>query len=354
MREIITGLTPQQQALISIYREKWLNAICLTRPIDRAEATAAIQLVYQALDLPQPKILFFDSPLGIVKEILENSYPNNRSFERAYNKFSRQIVNHLDLGIYDQVEEEVYYYIYEREINRLAFKMYGWETWRVPDLWRKIWEGICEVLIDHQDKLYSTFRFLENCIDTIMIRDYKLCKIDFFISALNCHYDREKWHALTSLVRSCGFVLLGEQVCFVSDRPRKLSLDGSCHLHAEGEPAIKFADGFRAYLYHGIRLPKKYGKVCPKEWRSQWLLSEEDDELRRILIQEIGYEKICKELQTIQLDCWGECTLLKIDSDIDVIPVHLLGISDPTTKKIRFCRVPPDLQTAKQAVEWIN
>jgi hypothetical protein len=46
-------------------------------------------------------------------------------------------------------------------------------------------------------------------------------------------------------------------------------------------------------------------------------LTESNAGLRRVLIQGIGYARICQELQAIELDNWQEYTLLKIDADID-------------------------------------
>jgi len=54
------------------------------------------------------------------------------------------------------------------------------------------------------------------------------------------------------------------------------------------------------------RLPACTGKakLHLNQWQSQWLLEENNAELRRVLIQGIGYEKICKELQGQELDFW--------------------------------------------------
>jgi hypothetical protein len=108
------------------------------------------------------------------------------------------------------------------------------------------------------------------------------------------------------------------------------------------------------YFYHGVTLPEKYGKVYSKNWRSHWLLEEENAELKRVLIQEIGYEKICQELEAEIIDSWQEYTLLKIEKNIDLEPIYLLKMTCPSTKHIHALRVPPDLHTAREAIRWIN
>ncbi|OUL20862.1 hypothetical protein BV378_28635 [Nostoc sp. RF31YmG] len=146
-----------------------------------------------------------------------------------------------------------------------------------------------------------------------------------------------------------------EKVCIVCDRPRKISLDTENRLHAEGEPVIVFSDGWHTgYYYHGVKLPEKYGKLHPHEWQAQWLLEEDNAELRRVLIQAIGYDRICEQLQAQVIDSWQEYTLLRIDADVDVEPIHLLKMTCPSTAKIHTLRVPPQINSARVAVRWVN
>jgi hypothetical protein len=70
----------------------------------------------------------------------------------------------------------------------------------------------------------------------------------------------------------------------------------------EKEPKIIFC--YSIYSYHGVTLPEKYGKLHPHQWRSQWILEEKNAEIKRVLIQGIGYDRICQELAAIELDSW--------------------------------------------------
>ena len=117
---------------------------------------------------------------------------------------------------------------------------------------------------------------------------------------------------------------------------------------------MQFADGWSVYAYHGVRLPEKYGKVHPNQWQARWLLEEENAELRRVLIQGIGYARICQELQAIELDTWQQYTLIRIDSDVDDEPIYLIKMTCPSTGYIHALRVPPDIQSACEAITWVN
>jgi hypothetical protein len=73
-----------------------------------------------------------------------------------------------------------------------------------------------------------------------------------------------------------------------------------------------------------------------------------------LLIQQIGYERISEELQTVELDSWGEYTLLKIDAEVDDEPIHLLKMTCPSTNHLHVLRVPPNLTSAREAIRWAN
>ena len=92
------------------------------------------------------------------------------------------------------------------------------------------------------------------------------------------------------------------KVCVVCEKPIALSVDSNYRLHAEGKPAVQFADSFSIYAYHGVILPESYGNLHPHQWQSQWVLKEQNAEIRRALIQGIGYDRIIQELEVTELD----------------------------------------------------
>ena len=114
----------------------------------------------------------------------------------------------------------------------------------------------------------------------------------------------------------------------------------------------------------GVELPRRYWLSSFSEWKPEWLLDEENVEIRRILIQEVGYEKICQELNANKIDDWREYTLLRIDdveqvydedTDEEVLePMVLLKMTCPSTGHIHILRVPPAMTSAEAAITWVN
>ncbi len=103
----------------------------------------------------------------------------------------------------------------------------------------------------------------------------------------------------------------------------------------------------------GVNLPRRYW-THSEEWKAEWLITEKNAEIRRMLLQRLGYDRIIEELGAIEIDRYREYTLLKIDADVDVEPIHLLKMTCPSTAHIHVLRVPPDLDSAREAICWIN
>ncbi|MGK7871899.1 MAG: DUF6745 domain-containing protein [Xenococcaceae cyanobacterium] len=181
--------------------------------------------------------------------------------------------------------------------------------------------------------------------------------MDFYNSVLNCARNQKEWKVFRSLASNCGWIFPYEKTCIVCDRPLRFRFDNEQRLHAEGEAAIQFADGYSLHSYHGVLLPRKYGQLSPERWKAQWVLQEKNAELKRVLIQGIGYDKIASELQAAELDSWREYTLLRFDKiidDIDGQPIYLLKMTCPSTGFIHALRVPPETKFAREAIRWIN
>jgi leucine-rich repeat protein SHOC2 len=109
--------------------------------------------------------------------------------------------------------------------------------------------------------------------------------------------------------------------------------------------------------------PQRYWTKM-SEWKAEWLLDEVNVEIKQLLIEHIGYEKICRELNASKLDDWREYGLLKIDDfekiyddydyEIDREPMLLIKMTCPSTNHIHILRVPPDITSAEAAITWVN
>ena len=355
-RGIVTQLTPDQKALIPLYRQKWQRIALSTEPNDCKLATETIKAIYTEINLPEPDVIFFDNLNFQAIDATNGSLNPGEilaQIDKKLNELWQPLTQQLAIPVLNRLESEL---ILNPNDELRHQDWFGQES-----LWCEIWR---EWLHQISSELGNE-RF--NSVSSTVLRQleqfnifsfwYELAEFgsyyDFCISVLNCEYDRHKWELYQALVKYCGWIFPFSEFCLVGDRPSKLSVDASLRLHAEGEPAITFSNGFSVYAYHGVRLPEKYEKH-PHQWQAKWLLAEKSAEIRRVLIQGIGYDKICQEFPVTELDVWQEYTLLRIDLLEEIEPIHLLKTNCSSIGLINFLRVPPNIKTAREAISWEN
>ena len=315
---------------LTTLQSRWTAIPNSTERVDRNRAAAAIESAYAAIGKTCPKIIFCSSPHSAITQLENLKYPTNQS--EFFSLFSQQITSPY------------------RPFNLTINWQIRWELQLANELDR-------DFPVASEDWNYATSLFTEcHMLDKIWMADFCVSVIKIVLNS----EAQKAFECLKQLLVECGWIFALDDVCYACDRPLKLSLDSEDRLHAEGESAIEFADGYKLYSYHGVTLPEKYGQLHPHQWEARWILEEENAELRRVLIQGIGYARICQELQAIELDTWQEYTLLRIDSDIDGFapeekePIYLLKMTCPSTGFIHALRVPPDMQSAREAIRWVN
>ena len=342
------AITPEQTALIPVYREKWRQIGLSIAPIDRSQATAAISSAYNIIDFPEPEIIFCDSPY-IALQAVEPLRIRDSGLETGgeiRNKIHNELYDILRSQLGRKLENEIYSQLYNPLYAQLINQLHV----HIKD---EVYVKLAAKLGGRFQKFWIDQTYYNNNI----VSQLSACHgswVDFCIDVLNLEYDRPLYSAFKSLTENCGWIYPFEKICFVCDRPRQLHFDGEYLLHAEGRSAVEFADKFSVYCYHGVLLPTAIGQVPPQSWEASWLLTQKNAEVRRVLIQAIGYPRICQELQAIELDSWQEYTLLQIDNDVDIEPIYLLKMTCPSTGHIHALRVPPQVLTAKEAIGWIN
>ncbi len=313
----------------------WRATVNSTERVDRTRATAAIEFAYAILGKTCPEIIFCASPNSAIAQLKSLEFLTNKT--DLFVCFYRQITSACRL-----------FYCMK---NCVSLSGIRWEGQLEQELRRDISD-----YLNYSTSIFTWNSVMNSLLKTIYIADFCVSVIEIFINP-----DAQKaFECLKQLLVECGWIFAFEDVCGVCDRPSKLSLDSEDRLHAEGESAIEFADGYKLYSYHGVTLPEKYGQIHSNQWEARWILEEKNAEVRRALIQGIGYDRICQQLQAVELDSWQEYTLLSIDFDDDFDdegnskPIYLLKMTCPSTGHIHALRVPPEVESAKEAIRWVN
>lgn len=394
---------------------KWIKV--LSTPINPVAATAIISDLYRCIGYPLPKIVFVDSPWATstaAKLFLHQSSSVLNSvrddllnlFKQVYAQLLRQLFKQFDnlsvdcLKFAGQLSDLAATNIYFHEeaedywgYDATADPWYGYRRTELDEL--TILAGGVDADLNN-DQIATLLHNLNHRLIqqlNVQINELPLEAETYFLplskpiwcsevtdaavfdkaASIGVQFESE---LLTLFLRSAlhlGFINPFKEICFVSDRPRFIrDARNRNNLHAEGGPAVVFPDSFgTSYFYHGTELPQYIGMVHPSQWQPQWILQEQNAEVRRWLIQEIGYARMCQELQAEELDLWREYTLLKLAvyDDYSQTPelhpwqrreevkgeaTYLLKMTCPSTGCIYAIRVPPNIHSAREAATWIN
>ncbi len=107
--------------------------------------------------------------------------------------------------------------------------------------------------------------------------------------------------------------------------------------------------------WEGVHIPERLA-FYPETISGQAVLLEENLELRRIMLERVGYERLMLEVGGLILDrdvdAGGERKLIRIplDDDEDIVMVSVIC---PSTAHQYVLRVPPFMRSCRQAIAWV-
>ena len=316
MPQPLRRLTLEQEALLFGSRDRWKQT-CLqaTSPTDRqkleqsrAKAREAVKMAYALSGLSDPDILFCPSPLHGFDTVLDLLQHTTGSMENSHLGLpvgellqSTILLDQLE-SVGQQLEEEAIRSLSAtpqgplgrlvgsqlgseysaRHFVGLTLAIGGGQTLEQEFPWAK---PLTHMLLQFGDSPKSFFELpieihafdsngqptddlgdlwgvvlgteqglsLFNCLTPELWSSY--CGyLEFFYSVMQLECPEKLWYVLKSLVKRCGWFLPFKNVAIVCDRPTHLLLDSDNRIHANGEPAIQYTDGFRIYANHGVRI----------------------------------------------------------------------------------------------------
>ena len=226
LTELKLSITPEHKTLIEAGRHKWETLAKPTQLIDSKKAAAAVKAAYNALGFGVPEIIFCNSPTEALSQFKLKTYKD----EIWGDGLEQQVINALRPLI-------------------LSIKLRR-QFSKGPIVWE---EQVCRKM-----KRDLSYWHLSRATVTRTYLVDALALIDFYIFSLGIVFRPEFLKVVESmkqLLAECGWIFMFHNVCYVCSRPTKLSLDSEYRLHAEGEAAIAFADGYSLYFHHGVILP---------------------------------------------------------------------------------------------------
>ena len=117
-----------------------------------------------------------------------------------------------------------------------------------------------------------------------------------------------------SLARCCGWWTPRAGYAIFQDRHCELHLDDAGALHNETGAAALYRDGFGVWAWHGVRVPQWIIEQPGRIGRDE-ILSEENAEIRRVMIERIGWERYIDLFQADEVATDDFGTLLRCEID---------------------------------------
>lgn len=332
-------------------RSEWWRRVLASGAADRKLAEAAITALYTAArsGRRKPDVVWCGSPLALVQAAESLGGGDDIADEIAYRRLRRELAaiagrttkgyrfrSHFLAELQDErarrVSEDLWHSVFDAvKVSERS----AWEATR-GSVWDYfLYGGDIEV----RETLQPEF------LGALALPQFLHDHWGFGSSA----------RAVCDLVRSCGGFVLREELAILSERHSRLSLDREGRLHDEHGPAVIWPDGFAVYAWHGIRVPREV-ITDPESVDTKAVLAEPNLEVRRVLIERLGYERLISglRLKPVAKDRSGR--LWRVDLSPDE-PLVLVEVENATrevdgTRRRYFLRVPPDIETAREAVAW--
>ncbi len=138
---------------------------------------------------------------------------------------------------------------------------------------------------------------------------------------------------------------------------------GSHRLHNDSGPAVVWPDGWGVWSLHGVRVTRQIVEA-PETLTPAQILGEENTEVRRVMIDRFGADRLLREADAQLLDrvhkppfpglVDAELWRLELDDDEPLVFVKCMNSSLELDGSVKpyWLRVDPACRTAHEALAW--
>ncbi|WP_051712326.1 DUF6745 domain-containing protein [Spirillospora albida] len=160
---------------------------------------------------------------------------------------------------------------------------------------------------------------------------------------------------LAEAARSAGWWWPYERLVILSERPSDLHRDEPGRLHRGDGPALAYPDGFALHAWRGMPIPHDFVQSLTGLTHER-ISSEENAELRRVMLEIFGYDRYLAETgaKPLHRDETGVLWSIELLGDEPVVMVEVVNSTpEPDgTYRTYYLRVPPTTRTAREGVAW--
>ncbi len=181
-----------------------------------------------------------------------------------------------------------------------------------------------------------------------------LSRIEFFKDVVGVS-KLEKIEGLIAVAKHVSWWIPHDEFCVYCTHPQLIQRDDRFRLHNDSGPALVYDEDFKMYSIHGTIVPE-FVVMEPEKNTIDAIQEESNVEVRRVMIDRYGIQKylLDSKAEKIHVDDFGTLWKKQIPEDEPLVMIQLLNSTkEPDgSRKNYFLRVPPNMETAHQAVAW--
>jgi hypothetical protein len=388
------ALTPAQEAEMQRFTDACIQTQLSTEPVDERAAEALVERAYVLAGLDAPGgIEWLDGPRQLVERLFSFSKrgaPQASVWPDLQERLSMSMFasvgaeldavgQQVEAVVFDRIEARVRAGVGVPILARLRDALHkGVPDAARSDLWHQI-QGYCEYLIwydEDWDELWHSDweRALGGYTDSGLgnLRSPRFLHVegydvrDFLWSSVRAYQDASwlasclyfaRYYApndvtpLAQLNQLVSGYWLGRDLALIVRRPQQMLHDSAGRLHSATGPSVRYGDGWTVHAWHGIGVPERVISI-PEQLTAQDLSGTRNVEVRRVIQERMG-ARFVEVIGGTLIDNGPRGTLYQVElpGDPDRL-AHYVQVHDASSARVYYLRVPPTVQTVKDAVAW--
>lgn len=301
---------------------EWMKTASGPSTIDMSNALAGIKNFYRSDKMECPVVILAGSPYGA--ERLANKIDVVRADPQDYTSFSTIV----------DTDGDTWYEI------RPGFYAIQGSSYKVEDLPSS----------NNSTYVFGYYAGLGSSVSWT-------CFFDFYERFTKCNYGSVLWPHWKQILRAGVWDSLAfDTAIIVIPRVKETHVDENNRLHNLKGPSTLWVDGEKTYHVRGLVVKEDWVINADTLLTASFILSEENVELRRAMLEIVGFDKFFSSANANEIDSdFDEEGMPRILYELPMEDEENyvgLKVKCPSTGKEHFLRTPPDIRTCKEACAW--
>ena len=344
----IERLTPEQEAELPRFRQRYLDIACGGGRIDCASLKTALADAYALIGKPAPALFIFDSPAACMLALKIFAMPETAQLQsqlqsqlgsQLQSQLQSQLGSQLQSQLQSQLGSQLRSQLWSQLGSQLGSQLWSqlgsqlrsqlgsqlwsqlqsqlWSQLRTQlqsqlgsqlqsQLWSQLWSQLQSQLGSQlQSQLGSQKIYNPNYLWGS--HDLYWLAWGRFAANIGVDLKPETQHMLDIMERismQCEWWWPYENMVIVSERPSRVRWDDESRLHCENGPAIEYADGYSLSSWHGQPIPGEW--VTGRPPKASEALHWSNMDQRAAACEIVGWANILDELDAKVIDDSGD------------------------------------------------